>query len=237
MKTITIGDIHGSPYWKAIDIDKYDKVIFMGDYVDDFPPRTDKDIIDNLQEIIHLKRNNPDKVVLLLGNHDVQYMFLENRGKYHACSGFRASMSLELKYIFNYNKDMFKLALEYNSNGKTHLWTHAGVVTRWYLDRFRFRDNEDVIGYGIGNQLNEAFEQYEICLFDIGYMRYGTYPNGGPLWADAMELIEDPLDNLHQIVGHSKVTEIKTINKKDRDASVTFVDRLHEAPDFYELNI
>jgi predicted phosphodiesterase len=34
MKWITIGDIHGRDNWKSIDITQYDKVIFMGDYVD-----------------------------------------------------------------------------------------------------------------------------------------------------------------------------------------------------------
>jgi len=54
MKTITIGDLHGKDYWKNIDIEKYDKVIFLGDYVDSFNESNDG-IYNNLKEVIELK--------------------------------------------------------------------------------------------------------------------------------------------------------------------------------------
>jgi predicted phosphodiesterase len=55
MKWITIGDIHGRDNWKSIDIAQYDKVIFMGDYVDG---REELDELKNLEEIIDLKLNH-----------------------------------------------------------------------------------------------------------------------------------------------------------------------------------
>ena len=50
MKTISIGDIHGSSKWKAVNVKNYDRVIFMGDYVDDFPPVTDDQIVDAISK-------------------------------------------------------------------------------------------------------------------------------------------------------------------------------------------
>ena len=37
MKIISIGDLHGKDVWKQIDPANYDKIIFVGDYTDDFP--------------------------------------------------------------------------------------------------------------------------------------------------------------------------------------------------------
>ena len=34
LKTITVPDVHGHDYWKEINPDKYDKIIFIGDYMD-----------------------------------------------------------------------------------------------------------------------------------------------------------------------------------------------------------
>ena len=57
---------------RGINIKNYDKVVFLGDYVDSF---TISNIAsyENLKDIIRLKKRDPNKVVLLLGNHDIQY--------------------------------------------------------------------------------------------------------------------------------------------------------------------
>ena len=75
MKIIALGDTHGRTYWKEIaNAQTYDKLIFIGDYFDS------KDEIDpeleivNFLEICTLKRSQPEKVVLLLGNHDYHYL-------------------------------------------------------------------------------------------------------------------------------------------------------------------
>ena len=70
MKVITIGDLHGKTCWKEIDIKIYDYVVFIGDLLDG-DGTTDE--LKNLQEIIALKKSHPDKIKLLIGNHEVQY--------------------------------------------------------------------------------------------------------------------------------------------------------------------
>ena len=72
-KVLILPDIHGRKFWKkpCENIDNYDKVVFLGDYLDpyNFEFISVEEAIKNFKEIIELKRNNMDKVVLLLGNH------------------------------------------------------------------------------------------------------------------------------------------------------------------------
>ena len=73
---LIIPDVHGRDFWKeAVDNNKYDKIIFLGDYADpyDFEGITDEVTIENLKSIIAYKQQNPNKVILLLGNHDLHY--------------------------------------------------------------------------------------------------------------------------------------------------------------------
>ena len=78
MKILICGDIHGRTFWKDA-VEKHekecDKIIFLGDYLDPYPWEyiTRKNAIKNFDEIINYKLNNKDKVVLLLGNHDLPY--------------------------------------------------------------------------------------------------------------------------------------------------------------------
>lgn len=69
MKILTIPDLHGKTVWKNVFDTNYDRIIFLGDYVDDFPPTTDGEILDNLFKIIEIKKAFPEKIILLWGNH------------------------------------------------------------------------------------------------------------------------------------------------------------------------
>ena len=76
-KIIIIPDVHGRRFWRdAIQSDDYDKVIFLGDYLDPYPdegigPFTAQE---GLERILLYHDEHPDKVVLLLGNHDLHYL-------------------------------------------------------------------------------------------------------------------------------------------------------------------
>ena len=72
MKTLILGDIHGRTIWKEIiEKENPDKVIFLGDYVDTHQFISPRDQIENLEEILTYKEKNPDKVILLRGNHKI----------------------------------------------------------------------------------------------------------------------------------------------------------------------
>jgi metallophosphoesterase superfamily enzyme len=69
---VVLGDIHGRTIWKKIlEIEHPDKVIFLGDYVTTHYGISSETQIENLKEILTYKENNPDKVILLRGNHKI----------------------------------------------------------------------------------------------------------------------------------------------------------------------
>ena len=72
MKILMLPDIHGRDFWRepCKNIDDYDKVVFLGDYLDpyDFEKISVEQAIDNFKDILLFEKDNP-KVVMLLGNH------------------------------------------------------------------------------------------------------------------------------------------------------------------------
>ncbi len=71
---IIIPDVHGRRFWrKAVEgLDtpghEEDRVVFLGDYVDPYPWEgiLPGEAVKELEDIIALKKRNPDRVVLLL---------------------------------------------------------------------------------------------------------------------------------------------------------------------------
>ena len=76
---LVIGDIHGQDFWKSIVNEHMDEdyIVFVGDYFDSYSIGSKK-ILDNFRKIIKLKQTYPDKVKLLLGNHDIHYYYLNS---------------------------------------------------------------------------------------------------------------------------------------------------------------
>ena len=228
MKTISVGDTHGTNHWQSIAVDNYDKIIFVGDYVDSFTI-SNLDIKDNLLNIIELKKSYPDKVVLLLGNHDLQYMF---KGFEHRCSGYRPEASIDLYQIFSENKELFQVAFQIDK----HIWSHAGFHKGWISQRFK--EHFDGINT-LADVVNERFNFHKSdteVLFDVGFLRGGNDFVGGPFWLDARNLIKKPVAGLHQIVGHTRRDVIDTY-RMGEVTSVTFIDVQEDTPNFYELKI
>jgi len=249
MKIVTIGDVHGRTEWRnaiyqmdnngnilsCLLGDSIDMAIFMGDYVDSFDKK-DNEILSNLKEIIQLKQDYPNNVILLLGNHDIAYIRLDFR-----ISGFRFSMMHDLHALFQDNKDIFQIAYQQ----KNVLWTHAGVHKGWWRlfvnpiitgkkkERFSLymADCKNVADY-----LNLMYSFNYEPLYLVSYLRGGTSTVGGPFWADRKEIYSKPLEGLHQVVGHTLVNEIKTYENPKYDTKITFCDCL-ENGQFYYMNV
>ena len=223
MKIISIGDIHGRPFWKNVDPTKYDKVIFTGDFVDSYK-YSNEEILENLMAIIDLKKDFPEKVVLILGNHDLQYMW---DYKTYGCSGFRAGLYHDLHDLFYDNRNLFQIAFQIGN----HIWTHAGISKGWY------KFNEQII-----EQYHETFKQEgsELNLADIlniilwtkdnerlhqvSDYRGGVYQYGGITWADRKETINGHLPGYHQVVGHTPIDQITMFG--DENGSIRYIDVL-----------
>jgi protein-L-isoaspartate(D-aspartate) O-methyltransferase len=103
--------LHGENRWQSHveKIDQYDYIVFMGDYMDSFT-HLDVELIENLSQIINFKGTYPNKVILLLGNHDNQYAFLDYQET--RCSGFRQHISVRAKMRYRNNFDLFTVAFQ-----------------------------------------------------------------------------------------------------------------------------
>ncbi len=208
MKVAVIGDLHGKPCWKHLLKDKInnvDKIVFLGDYSDDsWVTFADKEIADNLKDIIKFKRNNNSKVELLIGNHDFQYIV-----GYPTASRYRKSYACELNKIFNDNKDIFNVVYVL----KDYVFTHAGITNGWinYIKK----------KYNIINDFSDITENinmvYSNCKEDCNiasYRRGGINKFAGILWADIGDLKEDGCFDYNQVVGHNRV-KVDTVLEKN----------------------
>ena len=78
MKVLFVGDVHNHSYMfqeieKLDKLHNFDKVIFLGDYVDDWS--TDNhNSLSTLDTVINLKNSNREKYTFLLGNHELSYL-------------------------------------------------------------------------------------------------------------------------------------------------------------------
>jgi len=229
MKIITIGDLHGSQVWKQIHPKSWDRIVFAGDYVDSFD-YSDEEILDNFRQVIRLKKKHPEKVILLLGNHDLQYYY--NGVSRHGCTGFRRRMLLVLFDIFHTEKENFQAAYQIGNN----LWTHAGVIHRWFDQYIK---NQILPGdENLASTLNRLFFTYYLPLFHVSELRGGLQEDGGIFWAHSTETGADPLTGYLQIVGHTKTgAGIITSKSGKPDTSVTYVDCLESKTEFYKLDL
>lgn len=210
---IAIGDIHGLETWKQIvRTHPGCKFIFLGDYLDPYNYIPETKLIANLQEIIELKRQLGDSVVLLLGNHDLHYMTQQApRG-----SRYNPAIAKKAASLLSGNDGLFQYACE----ERGAVFTHAGIIHKWFTDDFR-----GDLSQPIAAQLNQPKGSQMEALFSLGYPRGGMRGDrGGIFWADDTEL-RDPLHGVKQVAGHNRVTNIKTCTGDD-DNEITFCDSL-----------
>lgn len=180
MKHIIIGDLHGRDVWKNIIFDQYQKAVFLEDYVDSFT-LSDQVILSNLKEIIQLKKKYAEKIVLLLGNHDLQYLHYPK----YFCPGFRPSIQRELTFLFRTNRHLFRMAYQ----SRNTIFTHAGITNTWFR---RFSNSiaaskSMTVTSSIANLINAVeLSQYRDILYTTSPYRTGQEDDGGILWADFM---------------------------------------------------
>jgi predicted phosphodiesterase len=238
MKTIlSIGDIHGNSSWRTHFVgaqdqlvieDTVDKVIFVGDYVDSFTI-SNAEILHNLKEIVDLKDRYPEKVVLLFGNHDIQYITNERY------SGYRPTMRPDLRQFFTEHADKFQLAyLHISDDGNKTLWTHAGVTKPWYdelIDRVtrpKFRHREiykDILDrdHEIDEVLNLALKLLTDNILYVDRESGGTEAWAGPMWVRPKTLKAWAIDGYDQVVGHTTFMTVTEHTSNNFDL-IYFID-------------
>lgn len=196
MKILILGDIHGRPYWRAIvEKEKPDLTIFLGDYVTTHELYTPEMQLEQLKAILDYKEENPDKVIMLRGNHD-----LDGLGYYWAqCYPSAADVQGEM----DKNKPLGQRFLKNSQwlhimvvNGKLTLCAHAGVTKPW-LEKILKLDKFDAAAIN-------ALEPSEKFAFTGGHWDcYGTDPEQSCTWIRPDTLVEHHIDGWDQIVGHT----------------------------------
>ena len=121
MKILIVPDVHGSHEWEKAKekINEVDKIIFLGDYFDAWENKW-PDQGENFLNICSFKRQYPDKVILLIGNHDFSYI---SGGVYGSnCSGHQYDKASEIRALLTSNLDIIDLAFECDG----WVFSHAG---------------------------------------------------------------------------------------------------------------
>lgn len=190
MKILVIPDIHGEEDLIPTqeEIDEVDLTVFLGDYLDSFYVEGAKQL-ELLIKVIELKKDNPTKIILLLGNHDIQYIY----NKYY-CSGYLKEYALAFGSLLRDNRDLFQNSFLY---GK-HLFTHAGVDFRLLKALNAKYPTYVEDGFSLEYMLNNSNIRE---LFYIGKDCGGVDPFGGIFWIRPWT-IELPLQYI-QHVGHT----------------------------------
>lgn len=216
---VAIGDVHGLTKWRDIvEEHKESVIVFLGDYLDPYEYITREQQLANLSDIIGLKKERMDDVVLLLGNHDLHY-FCEK-----AVPGSRYDFQIEkeAEALFLGNIELFSYAFQHGR----FIFTHAGIQHSWFVDDFK-----GDLARPIAEQLNSPKAEQLDALFRLGRARGGRIGcTGGIFWADITELT-DPLHGYTQIVGHNRVDDI-TERMGYNDNKIIFCDCLRKGKAF-----
>ena len=230
-KIIIIGDVHHRREWEqVIEQEKtWDKIIFTGDYFDSFDiPYTEG--IYNFNKILELKKKHPDNVILLLGNHDIQYL---------------PGATIVFDYEAKYKHDIQNLLLPAIENkliqiahleGKV-LFSHAGI-SKTFVERLSnkvvdipYETDEEIV-----SMLNNVL-LYKPLLFDFGVFKdriwcdnYGNDKFQSCTWIRPDSLCSDTVSEALQVVGHTEHGSIIF-----REPGVFFIDALTEYGGFEYL--
>lgn len=128
-KTLAIGDIH-TKIWiieKVTKvIDDYDKVIFCGDYADDFGA-SPQDSIHTWNALKVLQTKNQDKVELIIGNHD--YIYVNDTPSLQ--SGYNPMTYVLINAPENKNLKAWLAGLPVIIETDGITYSHAGIVNEW----------------------------------------------------------------------------------------------------------
>ena len=213
-----IGDIHGRTSWKGL-VDENCVNIFVGDFFDPYQSISFFDLKRNFLEITEYKKNHPDNVVLLYGNHDYGYLpNINEQSSRH--DGLHAlsirSLLLDAAPLFH--------GVAY-ALGEKFLVTHAGVTRPW-KDKY-LQDVTNINPTNLARAINSLWKtdkyvfsfRYNAEMFDF----YGESPQHSPIWVRPQMLswynLYKPTDVI-QIVGH---TQVKSITDS---GDVIFIDCL-----------
>lgn len=214
-KILIIPDIHHKV--KIVEAILYkeapDKVIFLGDWFDDFGDNTD---ISEATAVWLTKRmdKHPEDV-FLWGNHDTSYGF-PSRETY--CSGFsEAKMHAIRDAMTSKHWDKFV----FTHWEESWLFSHAGLTA----PHISGAPKDDLKGWLEGQEAQAQLKLRSSQLhwfFQAGMSRGGRAPFGGVTWCDVSEFI--PTANVNQVFGHTPQSRVWKFDTKRRKGAILSSD-------------
>lgn len=225
MRIIAIGDTHGRNDWQKIIMwESFDKIVFIGDYFDTHEDISAAQQLSNFKDLLDYKKGNPDKVVLLVGNHDYHYM----RGIVGCYSGYQAAHAHDIQDLLHKGLDNDLMQMCYVH--ENFMFTHAGVTETWMNDMIWGKLNK--IGGSIEDFINDLFK-YKPRLFGFTpgdrFNRYGDEVCQTPIWVRPFSLKMDIIDGYTQIVGHTMQNDIIP------HGLITFIDTLGTSGEYLAI--
>lgn len=209
MKVLVIPDVHGRTFWRETvenNIDKVERVIFLGDYFDPYPDENcekESDLISMLQDIIEVKNDNPDKVTLLLGNHDLHYIWTE----FTTSTRYNRRYEREYLKIFKDNLDKFEICKVIGDC----IFSHAGFTSWWtntLIDELELSKEGSPVkvlaNYLSSIPVSKYTYNVQYSLGDVSLYRGGYFETGSCVWSDVREHGSNP--GVYQIFGHTRLT-------------------------------
>jgi hypothetical protein len=211
LKIICVPDIHQSTHWKKllkIGLNTIDKIVFLGDYFDNWENEW-PDQGENFESIIQFKKDDPDKIDILFGNHDTSY-FLGER-----CSGYQPHKARNIKKMIENSVQFMRVISVYDN----YIFSHAGVSSEW----MRCAGIKDI------NEINQLFKERPAFFRWVGPDPYGNNTNEGPLWIRPPSLHITSVKGYNQIVGHTEIGFLRYIQSPYSGMNILCIDsRTHE---------
>ena len=228
-----IGDIHGRTSWRQLV--REDAInIFLGDYLD---PYSRNNVLagyedyDNFEDIIHYKQQNPDTTILLLGNHDLHYLWDEHYSRYNTAHAIRMA-SLIRKHLH-----LFQAAY---AIGERILVTHAGLTRPWMkLAGIPEGLSASALADAICQRMKDE-QQRHLFSVETTFMPddfCGMSPTASPIWVrphtllDHGQLTDSHGGTIYQVVGHTQIDQVMQVG------SCVFIDCLGTTPQSLLIDI
>jgi predicted phosphodiesterase len=215
---MAMGDVHGRNTWKGlVNTQKFDKLVLLGDYFDSFDINAQEQM-DNFRDIIAFKQTNPDKVVLLIGNHDFHYLPIAMTIN-ETYSGFQLRYAFAISQLIEEHKHLLQMCYQWEN----YLFTHAGITHTWLHNAGYNGESVDVF-------INELFQYQPRRFFFNGNDPYGDNVTQSPIWVRPASLKKNAYkyETVKQVVGHTTVKKLEIV--KDQ---FYFIDTMGTSKEYF----
>lgn len=210
MKVCVIGDIHGTNKWnecyeKILNQDNdCEKIICLGDWTDPYDDIPFEEQIERYNKFIEdCKKDN--RIISILGNHDLAtYVINDSTNRTTRIPEHRNKWS---ELISENLKDSY---LVYRIGD--YLFSHAGVSQKWLNYIAQFNNGYDTKIMSNTKGWNKI-DLNEIVGFWYGdWSNYGNHELQGCTWIRPQALVKCMLKDYNQVVGHTQVSEITSVD-------------------------